>query len=428
MTIEHTPIINTADLIADEEAYERTLSKEEHLHPRGQSGTSNIPQCDHRVALKTVGFALPEIPDGKVKKKKGAIQEGSDIHEVKQDRMVRRCQRLALDHGYMYHPEVYQPLSVYNDAGKLIITLVSPMDNYYGLPNADGKIIEMRWLDFKNMPIEKPVIAKGSIPVQVDDIKTMGTWAFKRLLEGKVSFNYECQFHSYMAMIDKEIIWIYAQQKETGEVTYHAYEWNQAVWDELVMILERKKDLIDLYDQLKAKQPTLKYHNLIPPHPKNLGCLQLEHDNIDWWSCELSEVEEYYNKRSAKQTQRLKLPCKAAQHYMKKLYTERFPIGSLWVRRNEDPLKWGSYVVIEDNDLSVDMQRWTISRAMGSKGKWSWGKKDIRFYDDPITAWVGLKPVTIRCIHEICPRGYPKCAYTSELLRNCPEHQIEIVK
>ncbi len=426
---ELKPIIDTAALIAEEEHYERIANVEEHLHPKDQSGTSNIPKCDYLVALKTVNIPLPKIPKESVKAKKGAMQEGNDLHEVKQDRLIRRCQRKALEQGYMYCPEVYNPLKVYNKTGKLIVTLVSPMDNYYALPNAEGKIVEMQFIDFKNMPIQKPVIAPGSTPIQVDDIKTMSNWAFKKFLKGEMSFNYECQFHTYMAMIEKDILWVYAIQKETGENAYKSYRWNGEVWEELVMILERKKDLIAHFEHLLLKNPNLSYNEIIPNNPKNLGCLLLEHDNIDWWSCELSTTEEYHNARAAKTTQRLTKPCKAAQHYMMELYHERFPIGSLWVRRDDDPLKWGKYVtILSTENGNIHMQRWTISKAKGSYKQWSWGKEDTFFTDDPVKAWVGLKPITIKCVHETCPRGYPRCAYEANKIRNCPEHQIEIVK
>lgn len=425
------PIIDTAALIADEEHYERVKSKEEHLHPKGHSGASGIPKCDHLVAMKTVGFSLPSIDPTSVKGRKGALQEGHDLHEVKQQRLIRRCRRVALDQGYMYEPEVYKPLPIVDAEGHVIVTIVSPIDNYFGLPNKEGQIIEQQIIDFKNLPMEMPVIAKGSTAVQIGDIKTMSGYAFKLLKEGKMNFAYDCQFHIYMGMTALKEIWIYAIEKETGEVIYHRYEWNQAVWDEMVQILIRKRDLIASYETLKQKHPELTWDQIRPPSPLNLGCLKLEHDNIDFWSCECSEMEEYMNNYTKRMSQRMVNPCPAAKFYMRKedLYQTRFAVGTLWRRRNEDPTKWADNVVILKNDEGVIyMQRWYISKAKGYFKQWAWGREDIFFTDDPVKAWVGLKPVSIRCLHEVCPRGYPKCAYTMNLLRNCPEHQIEIVK
>ena len=131
---------------------------------------------------------------------------------------------------------------------------------------------------------------------------------------------------------------------------------------------------------------------LYPHKPVNLACLQLEHDNIDWWSCPISEVEEYMNTRSKRMTQRLKLPCQPAQEYMKKLYHERFPLNSLWVRRNEDTLKYGAYVVILGTaNGKVQMQRWIKSRAMGAMDQWGWGREDTLFNDEPIKKKKGKK-------------------------------------
>jgi len=429
MTTEHTPIIDTAALIADEEHYERIKNIEEHLHPKGQCGASGIPKCDYLVALKTSGITLPKIDPTSVKGRKGALQEGNDLHGVKQDRLIRHCRRVALEQGYLYEPEVYKPLLISNKDGNPIITVVSPIDNYFGKPNEDGEITTSQVIDFKNFPMSKPVIAKGSIPIQIGDIKTMGGYAFKLLKEGKMSFAYDCQFHIYMGMTDLKEIWIYAIEKETGENLYHHYAWSQVIWDEMVKILERKQELITLFEALLFKYPDIQWENIIPPQPEHLACLQLEHDNIDFWSCECSTTEEYMNTYTKRITQRLTLPCKAAQTYMKQLYQERFPVGSLWKRRNDDPLKWGTTVVILKNDEGVlYMQRWYISKAQGYYKQWAWGRDDVFYTDDPVKAWVGLRPVKIKCVHEECPRGYPQCAYTMNLLRNCPEHQIEIVK
>jgi L-rhamnose mutarotase len=368
------PIFNSLEALEEQNDLEKTYDLQFHKHVQGEEGASELVKCTYLKALKGAGFKLPEKSE--FKKRDEIFEVGTALHKDIQTKLVRRYKKKGITAEF--GAEVYVEKEIV--PGLIIST---PCDIVYVQPNDEGeayKIVEKEFAN--NFRAKVRMIADGATILQVDDIKSMGDYAWDKK---EIPFGYLAQFHYEANALNLKGLCMLAIHKDTGAKKYEPVQYNQEIWDEVLAVIKHRLNLTTDYKMYLQNNPEFDY-NTLNPVADDLACLKTKHDNIDWWSCNLSQCETYMKTFPVeKESQRLIKPCAAACRKIDELFENRFKVGQIWKRRNDDPAKRAEPIVIDEVDVGLKLVK--CHKNVKTKAAMA------NYEDSAVKAWVSYYPM-----------------------------------
>lgn len=336
-------------LIKRFETHADKINAKFHIRKINYDGASSFLNCNFQKCGRKLNLKLP--PKNEVEERTDQFRQGNISHEYHEQvlRQIKQSNYLPeqVDIGTEVSIEE-QPIKGVN------YKIHTFIDFSYATRNKNPNAFKEGWVKApypvqgNHIGYKFNLLVPGSQFVQIGDIKTMSSYAFKKFQKGHLSWGQKGQFLIEMKHTNLDEIEVLGINKKTGQRHLLIYNWDQKIWD---LVIEQIQDFLKLLENMSKITQNMELttmfdymefymkngHTYIGE--KNLLCLSMDKDHLAWWSCPLADKlvfrKSNWDAADGELSQKLNGFCPIAKATITEKHIEKFPVGSYYLRSSK---------------------------------------------------------------------------------------------